>query len=200
LHRRRRLGSGVRVGSEALDPGQAEVQDLHPPVRRHHHVGGLQVAVDDALLVGRGQSVREGRSDRHQALDRHPALGDELVERLPLDELHGQEVDALGLLDGVHGDDAGVVEGGERLRLALEALEPLRARGHLGRQHLEGHVAPELRVGRAVDLAHPAGAERRGDPVVGERLSDQGRSPPELGACANGVEWDEVGRGILVHT
>jgi len=46
-------------------------------------------------------------------------------------------------------DDAG---------LALEALQPLRARGHLGGQDLEGHVAPELRVGR---------------PVVREGLDDQ---------------------------
>ena len=59
---------------------------------------------------------------------RQPALGDEPVERLALDELHGQEVDAVGFLDRVDGDDAGVVERGERLRLALEALEPLRAR------------------------------------------------------------------------
>ena len=69
-------------------------------------------------------------------------------------------------------DDARVIEGGEGLRLAPEALQPLRARGHLGRQHLERHVAPELRVGGAVDLAHPAGADRGGDPVVRERLAD----------------------------
>ena len=62
-----------------------------------------------------------------------PPSGMSAVERLALDELHGQEVDAVGFLDGVDGDDAGVVEGGERLRLAPEALEPLRARGHLGR-------------------------------------------------------------------
>ena len=87
--------------------------------------------MDDALVVGGGESLGERRRDLEDPLDRHPALGDELVERLPLDELHGQEVDAVGLLDGVDGDDPGVVEGGEGLRLALEALEPLRAGGHL---------------------------------------------------------------------
>ena len=61
------------------------------------------------------------------AVDRHPAFGDEPVERLALDELHGQEVDAVGLFDGVDRDDAGVVERGEGLGFALEALEPLRA-------------------------------------------------------------------------
>jgi hypothetical protein len=41
--------------------------------------------------------------------------------------------------------DSRVVERGQRLRLAPEALQPLRARGHLRRQHLERDVAPELR-------------------------------------------------------
>jgi hypothetical protein len=67
-----------------------------------------------------------------------------------------------------------VVESGDRAGLALEALEPLRARRHLGRQHLEGHVAAELGVGGAVDLAHPADADRGGDAVMGEAAADQG--------------------------
>ena len=45
---------------------------------------------------------------------------------MPLDELHRQEVHAVRFFHGVDGDDAGVVEGGERLRLAPEALEPVR--------------------------------------------------------------------------
>ena len=113
-----------------------------------------------------------------------PALGDHAVEGLALDELHGEEVDAVRLLDRVDGDDAGVVEGGEGLGLALEALEPLRVGGHLGRQHLEGHVAPELRVGRAVHLAHPAGADRGGDAVVGERCDRSGRASPSGGSSS----------------
>jgi len=97
-----------------------------------------------------------------------------MVEGLTLDELHGQEVDAVRLLDGVDGDDPGVVEGGQRLRLPPEALDPLRARGHLGGQHLKGHVAPEPGFGGAVHLAHPARADRGGDAVVGEGPADQG--------------------------
>ena len=97
------------------------------PLAAHHDVRGLEVAVDDALVVGGRQRFGQCRADRHEAVDRHPALGDELVERLALDELHRQEVDAVGLLDGVDGDDARVIERGEGLGLALEALEPLRA-------------------------------------------------------------------------
>jgi hypothetical protein len=46
-------------------------------------------------------------------------------------------------------------------------------RSHLRRQHLEGNVAAELRIGGAVHLAHPADADRSGDAVVGERPTDQ---------------------------
>lgn len=54
-----------------------------------------------------------------------------------------------------------MVQGGQRLRLALEALQPLGVRGHLGRQDLQGHVAAELGVRRAINLAH-APAKRGG--------------------------------------
>ena len=40
---------------------QAEVQDLHASAPRHHDVRGLEVAVDDALLVSGGEGIGEGR-------------------------------------------------------------------------------------------------------------------------------------------
>jgi hypothetical protein len=130
--------------------------------------------VDDTLVVGGGQGLGERSGDREEPIERQAALGDDAVERLALDELHRQEVDAVGLLDRVDGDDALVVEGGEGLRLSPEAFQPLGARGHLRRQHLERHVAAELGVGGTVHLAHSAGADRGGDAVMGEAAVDQG--------------------------
>jgi hypothetical protein len=108
-------------------------------------------------------------------------------------------VDAVGLLDRVDGDDPRMIESSERLRLAPEALEPLRARGHPGRQHLERDLAAELGVHRAIDLAHPAGADRGGDAVVRERPADQGSVSYGLGGeperCVSGV----AGGRILPH-
>ena len=54
----------------------------------------------------------------------------------------------------------GMVEGGDGPRLALEAREPIGIARHLRGQHLEGDVAPELGVVRAIHLAHSARAER----------------------------------------
>ena len=128
--------------------------------------------MDDALVVRGRERFSEPGGDLEHPLDRQPALGDQLVERLPLDKLHGQEVDAVRFLDGVHADDAGVIQRGQRFCLTLKPLEPLRVRGHLGGQHLEGHVPPKLGVVGAVDLAHAALAQLGGDLVVGEGAAD----------------------------
>jgi len=41
------------------------------------------------------------------------------------------------------------------------------------RQHLEGDVAPEPRIGRAIDLAHPAAANQRQDFVSAEASAER---------------------------
>src|SRR5579864_1901162 len=56
-----------------------------------------------------------------------------------------------------------MVQGGQRLGFAREALEAIRIRGEEIRQDLDGDIAVERRVLRAVDLAHPAGAELGND-------------------------------------
>ena len=56
---------------------------------------------------------------------RQLALGDHLLEAHPVDELHGQVAQAVGVADVVDGDDVRVLELGRDLRLALEAVEQL---------------------------------------------------------------------------
>ena len=77
--------------------------------------------------IGGGQRFGDGRADLQDSLDTQTSLRNQLVQGLALDQLHGQEVQSSGFLDGVDGDDTRVVERGEGLRLALEALEALRA-------------------------------------------------------------------------
>ena len=54
------------------------------------------------------------------------------------------------------------------LRFALEAREPIGVGRERVGQDLDRDVAIQLRVARAIDLAHPAGAERRQDLVGAE--------------------------------
>ena len=72
------------------------------------------------------------------------------------DQLHRQEVCVAILLDRVDRDDVGAIQRGERARLALEALDALRVGCEFRREHFEGHVAPERRVGAdRLDIPRP---------------------------------------------
>ena len=172
--------------------GQAEVEDLHLAVGCELDVGGLEVAVDDALLVrlleGLGDLLRdlEGLGDRDR-----PAL-QALGEVLAGGELHREEVGGRAVgerraLEAVDVGDACVVEGREDLRLALEAGEPIGIGGKsLGKQ-LDRDVASELRVRRPVDVAHAARAEGRHDPVGSETgLGRKGQSAADTNSRPRG--------------
>ena len=57
------------------------------------------------------------------------------------------------------------------LRFALEAIHPSGIHGKCRREDLDRHVAPQLGVGRAINLAHSAFAELGADAV----MADEGR-------------------------
>ncbi len=100
--------------------------------------------------------------------------GESLAEVFSFDELERQERRAAGLLQPIDRGDVRVVQRGKQVGLTPEAREPLGIACHFGRQHLDRRLAIEVGVGRPVHLAHAAGADRRGDAVVRQRLSDHG--------------------------
>ena len=62
----------------------------------------------------------------------------------------------------------GVVQRGKDFRFTLKASQALRVGSQSRWQHLHRHVALQLRVGRPVDLPHPALADLGGDLVRAE--------------------------------
>ena len=91
-----------------------------------------------------------------------------LAERLALEQLHRGVDGALLAAEVVDGEDVRVGEGGDRLRLALEAGERVRVLGEVPRQDLHRDVALELGVARAEHDAHAALAELGDDLVRSE--------------------------------
>ena len=85
---------------------------------------------------------------------------------LALDEFHHQRTDTAGFFEPVDVRDIRMVQGRERLGFAGESREPVRVTGEQIREDLERDIAVELRVARAVDLAHAAGANG-GDHFIG---------------------------------
>jgi len=67
--------------------------------------------------------------------------------------------------------DVGVVEARQHLRFPFEARETLRVGCEVRRQHLERHLAPQLLIGRAPHLAHPARTERLEHLVTAEPVA-----------------------------
>ncbi len=178
-HRLGRQLARLRPGLPRRQLGEPEVEDPDPALGVDHHVVGLEVAVGDAAVVGRAQGVGQRDGDLEELRQRHAPLGDQLAETAPRDELHGEEVDAVGLLDRVEVDDVRVVQGGEGPGLALEAVQPLAVRRQLRRQDLERHLAPQLGVLGPVDHPHPALTELVEDPIVSEGLADHAPPRPE---------------------
>ena len=103
------------------------------PGLRQHDVAGLEVAVDDALLVRGGERVGDLRPELHHLVERQRALLQAIRERLALEELHHQEVRVALVPDVEERADVGVVERRDRLGLALEALAALLVLGEAGR-------------------------------------------------------------------
>jgi hypothetical protein len=117
--------------------------------------------VDDALLVRGVEGVGHLRPVPHDLVERQRALLEPVGERLALEQLHDEEVGVAVLPHVEEGADVGVVEGGDGLRLALEARAALLVLGEGGGEDLDRDGAVEAGVPAAPDLAHPAGADRR---------------------------------------
>ena len=169
----RRLGGGlIDIGDRARQLRDAEIQHFRPALRRDDDIGRLEVAMDDAALVRffeSGGHVAGKRDDL--SLGQRPG-GDALGERRSRDVLHDEEVDPVGAVEVVNGGDVGVVQARQGLRFAAESPPRRFVAQHPRRQHLDGDVAVEVRVVRAVDLSHPAGAEALEDSIVRERAAD----------------------------
>jgi hypothetical protein len=79
----------------------------------------------DAFLMGGYQRLGQRSADLDDSLDWESAFRNELVKRLPLDQLHGEEVRAVHFLHRKDGDDVRVIEGGDGAGFALESCQAL---------------------------------------------------------------------------
>ncbi len=160
-----RAGAGLRL----RQLGEAEVEDLDAAFVRDEEVLGLEVPMHDALVVRRGQAMRdlEGIVDR---LARREAAGRELrSQRLAFQKFLNDVRRTVVAPDVVDRRDVGMVQDARGLRFLLEAAQAVRVGRERRRQHLDRDVAPEPGILRAIDLAHSTGADRLED-LVGAEL------------------------------
>ena len=164
-----RLRPGRAVGLRQL--GEAEVEDLDPAVVGHEQVLGLQVPVNDPLLVRRRQPA--GDLDRVVGglAHRQRAAREPRAQRLAFEELRDDVRRTFERTELVDRRDVGVVEPAGGLGFLLEPAQAFGVQRERRGQHLDRDVALQALVARAVDLAHPSGAEEAEDLVRTELRS-----------------------------
>ena len=167
---------GGRFGGRDHAFGQSEVEHLGPPRLGDDDVLRLQVPVQHAAFVRMGQRVGNLHGVIDQAIDRQADAGrDDAMERLAIDELHGEKRLAVVFADLVNRADVGMIHRGSRAGLAQQERAAASSSASAAAQDLDRDVAPELLVVGAIDLAHPAAAEQRGDPVRAQLTPFHGR-------------------------
>ena len=171
------LGFGQRrcrpdaASSRPLAAREAEVRDdgAHASrparVRLEHDVRALEVAVDDAGFVRRGERGGHLLDERQGFLGAQtPAVREPLGERDARQELHRQKRERL-VVEHVEGAaDVGVGDAAGEVDLAEEALHRPGVVRDVGADRLEGHALAQDLVLGLVDLAHAAAGDEAEDP------------------------------------
>ncbi len=139
--------------------GEAEVGHARLVKRVDEHVGRLEVAVQDAVLMrivdGLGDDLDVARgTGGGQWL-----AGGEPGEALALDKIHGEEGPTLVRANFVDGDDVCVLQTGGRRRFRAEPLGQVLARLVAEQEHLHCDNAAKALLPRLVNDPHAAAGD-----------------------------------------
>jgi len=123
--------------------------------------------MDQALTMRPLDGVGNLNGVTQKLIDRQRAAGQPLRQRLTLQVLHPQEIDAVILTDVVESADMRMIQRGDGAGFALKPRDqagPLfRALPQIRAEHLESDGAIQTAISRAVHFAHTAGAKQSGD-------------------------------------
>ena len=163
---------------------EAEVGDARAAAGVDHHVGRLEVAVNEAALVNRFEPVADVACDVQCFLVREVINGREILTLHILHDDGGARVDV---------DD--VVDAADVRMRDLAPGADLAQRLVGGRNELQRDGVAEFQIIRAVDLAHPAAAERPDD---AKSLGDD--RPRHQLRVATGPELEQARRTLTIDT
>ena len=202
LRVRAERGHGLRL-RRRHQLGDAEIEDLEPPVAGAEEVLRFEVAVDDALAVRGAEALRELQRELRCFLRRKRALPDAFRERHALEELGDDVRLALPVSDVVDVENVRMIERARRARLLLEPAQRLFA-AEAGDEHLDRDLAAELVVEGdhdpahaalpqlALDLVSPGDEQRRARLVVQTAPRVQRSSPVSARSFYSGWERTAV--------
>ena len=150
---------------------EAEVENFNVAAGGGKNVGRLDVSMDDAFGVSGVKALGNLHGEVEELFEWKRLAGDQVLEGLALEALHGDEGDVFVFADFVDGADVGMVEGGGGAGFAAEALQSDGILGERFGEKFEGHGAAEFEVFGAIDDAHATAAELFDDAVMGDGLT-----------------------------
>ena len=136
---------------------QAEVEDLHRAVGLHLDVRRFQIAMNDPLLMRGFERLGNLFRDGQRLVDRDRPARNALRQVLALDEFHHEGLHAVGVLEPVDRGDVRMIQRGEDFRFALKAGQAVGVGCERRWKDLDGDVTLQLRIARAIHLAHAPG-------------------------------------------
>src|SRR5271165_114908 len=102
---------------------QAEVENLGVSTPGDENIGGLDIAMNDARLMGGVQRIRDVNRQSQQQFRLHRTATDAMLQRHAIEELHRNERSAVLLIDVVDRADVGMVQRRGGASFAPEALK-----------------------------------------------------------------------------
>ncbi len=121
-----------------------------------HDVAGFQIAMRDAFAMGFVQRVGNLDCKLQHLFRRQWTLLQTLRERLALQILHHQKISSILMAGVVERADVWMIQAGDGLCFAVEALAQIGAVGKVGGENLDGDDAIEACVPGAIHLSHSA--------------------------------------------
>ena len=122
--------------------------------------------MNDPPLMSGLQRHRDLPRNRQRLLHPNGAPREAIRQCGTFHQLEHQRVHAVRFFQAMDARDIGVIERGQHLRFALEALHSVAGEGERSREHFERNIAVELDIVRTINFAHAAAAQQGSETKV----------------------------------
>src|ERR1700688_1349707 len=171
------MDAGLRVlgaagRTDRLHLRQTKIQNLGASALGDENVGRLDVAMHDALGMGRVERIGNLDPERKKRVNIERASCDAVLQGLALEKLHCDVRLLVALADFVNRANVGMVEGGSGTRFTAEALQCQRVLRHLIGQEFQSDKAAKIGVLGLVNYTHAAATELLHNAIVRDCLAE----------------------------
>jgi len=158
----------VHRAARVHELGDAEIGQVRIPGRVEQDVGGLQIPMQHAALMGvmHGAGELDHQRGQRPRVHRDAALLPRQVAAL--DEAHAQKPMAVHFPELVDGNDVRVMQLGHHFRFEAEPLQRLAGRQRAVANHLQRHNPAQADLAGTVDDAHATAGDLLEQFVVAE--------------------------------